>query len=119
MNTELLNLSVLKKHGRASLYGLLILLCTPVVYAYTSQAEVVKLRGECSYFMLQSDKGFMTLKLQDGPRPQEGDILEGHMDSFGISYVMNRDTGRVSWIYMDDKWSDEDSAKQKFKNKCK
>ena len=97
---------------------LVLLTFIPSAYAYTRKAEVITLYKDCTYLLLKSDQGYMTLKLQDGPRPGEGHMLEGHMDSFGISYVMNRNTGRVSWVYIEDKWSSEELAKKVFKNKC-
>lgn len=88
------------------------------ISASAEENKVLESKEGCRYFVVESTKGFMFLKRQDGALPKKKDVLiGGHLD-FGITHLTNTANQKVTWVFIENSWETKQEALNRYIKKC-
>ena len=96
------------------IFGFFIFLST----ACAVEGKVVLKKNNCVYFIVEAKEGFAILEWYEGNKPDEGDILEGVYDSFGIKLIYNKTKDAQLKVSVDNYWLSKKDAMEFYAEKC-
>jgi hypothetical protein len=100
--------------------GLLVLLLAVSVPAGAIGTEgvVVYYKHGCSYYIVETARGYALFDWYDGKEPSEGDVLVGDYESYGIKDIYNRSADSKTRAWVEDFWLSRARVNKKYVHKC-
>lgn len=97
-----------------------ILLWLTAVQTHAIESTVVESMQTCRHIVLESELGFLPIRLQEGSSiPQTGRTLGGSIDgSRGLLRLRVLSTSEVLWAYNDTGWMTKSEAFREFIARC-
>ena len=83
------------------------------------RTQVVESHPHCQHLLLQGQTGYLVVKVQDGVLPPKKSVVEGFVDSLGVTHLTNVSNKAVTWVYIDKLWVNKKEAYNRFKGVCK
>lgn len=103
---------------------LIIIIClvfttslTGIEELFADQGWVVKTFSGCDYFIADGPKGLYVLEWYGGWDPDEGDVIVGDIDSYGMHEVIYND-GINGLVWVEDFLESNDQAWDEINDHC-
>ncbi len=96
---------------------LLLLLLGPVV-ASGAKGVVVYYKSGCDYYVVQSNMGYALLEWYGGNDPNEGDVLAGEFEAYGMKQIYNLTADAETTVWVEDFWLSKDNVIEQYFSHC-
>ena len=103
---------------------LLVLLagCLCLVLAESAaavQGTVIWKNQECSYFILQTPKGYSLLEWVSGGALQDGDVIDGEISAYGPRELHNRTTDMPLKVFVAARSTRKSEVEKEIPSRCR
>jgi len=95
----------------------LALLIAPTA-AFAAKGVVVYYKSGCDYFIAETNMGYVLLEWYGGYDPNQGDMIAGEIDSYGMKDIYNLTADQETHVWIEDYMLSKDNALEKYFDKC-
>lgn len=95
----------------------IVILIVPMT-AHASNGVVAYYKSGCDYFIVETTKGYAILEWYGGYDPNEGDVITGDFEIYGIKKIYNITADQETNVWVEDFWLSKDRAIEKYIDKC-
>lgn len=97
---------------------MLLLLVAIVPVANAAKGVVAYYKSGCSYFIVETNMGYVLLEWYGGNDPSEGDVLVGNYESYGMKDIFNVSADSETKVWVEDYYLSKDRVIEKYFDKC-
>jgi len=103
---------------RLVLYCALVAAILGATPAFAAKGVVAYMKGDCSYYIVETTMGFALLQWFGGSSPSRGDVLAGDFESYGMKEIYNLTQDSETQVWVDNFWMSKDSVVERYFEKC-
>jgi hypothetical protein len=104
--------------ARTSLAMTFLLAAPALCSAQSAVGEVETRKPGCSYFTIETAKGYALLEWYGGSVPSVGDTLSGELEKYGFQDVVNVTAKTTLKVWVHDYWLSSVNAAERHGAKC-
>ena len=97
--------------------GLILILLSSIAFA--AKGVVVFKKSRCDYFIVETITGYAILEWYGGNDPDEGDVIVGNFESYGMMDIYNLTADSELTVWVEDYWLSKSRAIEKYYDKCR
>ena len=87
-------------------------------FALAAKGMVVFKKSRCDYFIVQTIMGYAILEWYGGNDPDEGDVIVGNFESYGMINIYNLTADSELTVWVEDYWLSKSRAIEEYYDKC-
>lgn len=106
------------RHTLPVLIGCALLLLFPSL-VFAAKGVVVYNRSGCSYYIVETNLGYALLEWYGGNDPNEGDVMDGDYESYGMKTIYNVTADSEARVWVEDYWLSKNRVIEKYFDKCR
>lgn len=86
--------------------------------AFAAKGVVVYYRSGCDYYIIESRSGYALLEWYGGNDPDEGDVIVGEFERYGLQRLHNLTRDQETSAYVEDYGLSRGRVVEKYHEKC-
>lgn len=87
-------------------------------FAEAAKGVVVYYKSGCDYYIVETPMGYSLLEWYGGNDPNEGDVLTGQFETYGMKEIYNITADSETNVWVEDFWLSKNRAIAKYFDKC-
>ena len=103
---------------RPILLATLLAMLTFSAMTNAAKGVVAYYKTGCSYYIVETIMGFALLEWFGGNDPNEGDILVGDFETYGMKDIYNISADSETQVWVEDFWLSKERAIEEYFEKC-
>ena len=84
-----------------------------------STGTVIWKDHKCDFYIVKSDRSYILFEWMSGPKPQEGDVISGKMEGFGVRKVTNQTSDGQGMVYSEGQTNSRAHVARKIPHFCR
>ena len=85
---------------------------------FSAKGVVVYHKSDCDYYIVETPTGYALLEWFGGNDPDEGDILVGDYENYGMKTIYNLTADAETRVWVEDYWLSKDGVIEMYSENC-
>lgn len=95
-----------------------ILLLSVAGTLFAAKGTVTHRTSGCSYYLVETSKGFALLEWYGGTDSDKGDLIVGDFETYGMKDIYNATKESEIRVWVEDFWMDKEDALEELFDHC-